>query len=339
MSKTEKRLDKWLKEDPFLTDVEGALRSLETEIIPVKVTVHLSHTEGYEIWLEIPLRVVQPEDPEPDEEYYRLKETFLHELKRIRLKKGATSVYREEDGKWYWYGDLEHCSKEDIMENVETLWKLWNTVGKQIKGAFGVTKDYDHSVYIATLTSTDQGLPGISIMHYDMPCFRRNHGPTHPLDLGLDLSDDWTVLERLTESLLLHELLKGNPDEDIWTLHTDLPAMAIWRKTAPEVEEYLEQRTEKWDPFNDIDVQRNGGVEIIHPFLRRVLRFTWETAEWHPGAERARELYYRQFTYEELTQLHADELKAICVAKGLSSQGRKDELIEAIHKACWKVDG
>ena len=239
MEKTDSEdiLEEWLKRDPFLLDTEGYLKLLEEkrEGTRVRLTVGRNKDWTYGIFIELADVKIgdafgwEATDVEELEEIRSLSNRFIQMLKKIDFRPGPTYVFREK-GKWYWWGDLDHIPREDILHNVKMLCKFWQAVGRQVKGAFGVSKAYDRSLYVETLSQTEQGLPAISIMHYDMPSFHRNinHQPINPLeDFNFELSDEWLTLEVYAKRLLLSPVI----DED-WLDRKDepVPVALVYRE-------------------------------------------------------------------------------------------------------------
>lgn len=260
-----------------------------------------------------------------------------------------------EEGKWYYFGDEQHRKEKRIRHNAEVMLKLWKTVGKHLPNCWLIHKDYDmRTIYFGLRQGARKvRLPPFSIYGWDIKrvlfAIFSYDREIHELETDEPVGDQWEVIEQLA-LMLLEEGIPNydDPFEDdyVWVLEKGrpLPVISAGSQTIGEVVEFLAKGEIEWDPAYDEVVRGSGGIEVVHPFLRRPLTLVWqpEEAVWEPPADTCREIWYRKYDYEELTPLTVKDLRAICVAKGLNPQGRKYELIEKIHKACWpageKVD-
>ena len=338
MSKYEEALEEWKQRDPYLSDFEGFERFLKEKSKEAKVhlSVSLNNDCSYSIFIALDFTYgkyfeesgLSRKDRESIEE---LTSRFLTLLTRIELRNGATYVFKK-DGKWYYWGDFNHCPKEDLMFNVAQLCKLWQAVGRHIKGAYGVSKAFDRSLYVETLSKTKRGLPGISLLHWDMNCLLRDlsNQPTYPLNKpNFELSDEWRKLEVVTNSFLSFPVI-----EDDWLERRDelIPVAVLYRKNVVMVEEFIAKRKEQWNPFTDYEIQRNGVFDLLHPALQKELTMVWDDSlvVWEEDAEVARKIFYKKFDMEELQTIKVGKLREICRIKKLDARGRKDELIDRI---------
>ena len=107
----------------------------------------------------------------------------------------------------------------------------------------------------------------------------------------------------------------------------------VYRESIPDVERFVAKGKELWNPFHDIDILRSGGVELLHPALRKELTFVWNNSLvlWQKEADQAYRIFYKTWSREELGSRTVAELREICRAKKLDCQGRKPELIERIR--------
>lgn len=340
MSSYEEALKEWKKRDPYLLDFEGFQRLLAEKEKEVKaqLTVSLNHDYTYTILIELADltfgRHLERNGLSSDDQdrIIDLSDLFAEQLKRIDLRNGATYVFRK-NGEWFYWGDFDHCPKEDLIYNVQQLCKFWKAVGRHVKGAFGVSKAFDRTLYVDTLTNTEQRLPSVTILHYDMSMFLRNinHQSIHPLkEPNVELSDEWLSLEENTKALLSYPEI-----DDYWLERRDdlIPVSLVYKESVVEVEGFIAKGREEWNPFTDIQIQRNGVFDLLHPALQKELTLVWDGSLvfWQGSAEEARKIFYNKFSADELESKKVDELREICRAKKLDARGRKDELIERIQ--------
>lgn len=340
MSVEDRFLEEWKKRDPFLQDYEGFKRFCEekSKEARVQLTVSLNHDWTYSLFMELAditfgdYLAEQGVSSEQQEEIIWLTERFVEQVRALDFRNGATYVFRDRGGKWRYWGDFDHCPKEDLMYNVGQLWKFWKAVGRHIKGAFGVSKAYDHTLYIDTLSQTYQQLAGISIINYDMTNFLRNlkHQPIYPFNPPkVELTDEWLTLENNAKRLLVYSDV-----DDCWLDRRNelIPVALVYRESIPDVERFVAKGKELWNPFDDIDILRSG-VELLHPALRKELTFVWDNSLvlWQKEADQAYRIFYKTWSREELGSRTVAELREICRAKKLDCQGRKPELIERIR--------
>ena len=344
MSKYEEALEEWKQRDPYLLDFEGFERFLKEKSKEVKVhlAVSLNRDCSYSIYMELDStygkHLEENELSRNDQDrIIHLSDRFVEMLKKIDLRNGATHVFRK-DGKWFYWGDFDHCPKEDLMFNVKQLCKLWRAVGRHIDGGFGVSKAFDRTLYVETLTNTKQWLP-ISIMHYDMSIFLRNinRQPIHRLNApNFDLSGEWLNLEEVTKALLSYPEIEYD-----WLERRDerIPVAVVYKENVVRVEEFLTKGREEWNPFTDFEIQRNGVLELLHPTLQKELTFVWDDflVFWEQDAEATRRIFYKKFDMEELQTKKVGKLMEICRIKKLETHGRKEELIERIADFNIKV--
>jgi len=362
-------VEEWKKRDPYFLDMDGFLKFVkqkETEIrVKVEVWVDKGYNGGYDIYLSVPFDVVPDEYKNTDvlekaEEIERrmdkIREFFSPNMDRcapnkLGLRPGATKVFRKEDGKWYYYGDYSHVPQEDIDNNAKILWKIWKTVGSHLPGVWGVSKDYQcdsRSVYLIYKTKASKEPDFPALGRYEMSLERtmqeaeRLNEPIKPLETEEPEGPIWEELHLLAQSLLLEEIPNlDDPFEDdyIWVTQDDLPICSIHKPSIPEVMNYLAEGKETWEPENDVELMRQGGLGIIHPFLREQRTFVWaeEDVEWDAEPADMRDLYHRQFSREELGTKKVDELKNICKAKNLQVKRGKHEMINAILEANYSV--
>jgi len=222
---------------------------------------------------------------------------------------------------------------------VGQLCRFWEAVGRHVEGAFGVSKAFDRTLYVQTLAETKQHLPHVWIMHYDMTRFLQNisHQPIHPFKKPeVRLTEEWLRLEELAKALLPYSEI----DRD-WLYRSEepIPVAVVYRESVIEVERFIAKGREEWNPFTDIQIQRNGIFHLLHPVLQRELTLVWDDSlvAWQQSAEEARKIFYRKFSSDELESKRVKELREICSFKGLDTRGRKEELIERIQDFDTKV--
>lgn len=343
MSRYEEVLKEWKQRDPYLLDFEGFERFLKekSKETQVHLTVSMNHDYSYSIFIELDVtfgeHLEEQEISRKDQDrIIQLSESFAELVKRIELRYGATYVFRK-DGKWWYWGDFDHCPKEDLMFNVEQLCKLWQTVGRHIKGAFGVSKAYDHTLYIDTLSDTEQWLQGITIIHSDMSGFLTNinHQPIHRLNKPeFKVSGEWLTLEEVTKSLLGLPMI-----DDCWLERRDelIPIACVYKDNVVAVEDFIAKQREVWNPFTDYDIQRNDMFDLLHPALQKELTLVWNDSLvlWEEDAAKARKIFLTKFDLEELQAKKVSELQEICRIKKIDASGRKDELTDRIAE--WDI--
>ncbi|MCW4020058.1 MAG: hypothetical protein NWF14_02355 [Candidatus Bathyarchaeota archaeon] len=262
------------------------------------------------------------------------------------LKPGHTVVFRNKDGRWYYTGDFRHCEKEDIDDNAKVLWKILKTVGTFFPSCYGISKDYQCNAFSLHLRY-DVGNPPYLPPFGRIGCSREytielaeGYGePVKPLETEEpegSLGDELSLLAQA----IIHEDPETLADYDVNVITTDLPIISIQKSTIPEVEEYLAEGSQEWDPENDFDLMRQGGLEMIHPFLRKRKTLVWREEEivWEPSAFHMRVLHNKRFSRIELKSMKGAELKEVCFAKNLSGvQHRKYDMIDAILEANYNI--
>jgi len=353
MSLYEQALEEWKKQDPYLENFEGFQRFLEDKEKEVHVRVEVDVTKsfglehGYHVYLLILYEDVPEEYKAKDDvEAERIEVTIddLREcLERIGLKNGATWVWKQDD-KWFYSGDFTHCPKEDIDSNAKILWKLWRTAGCHIGGCFGMSKAYDRDIYIDLNLETHKDsntlLPPFTILKGTPSVQAREvretyKEPVYPLVPEEPEEPIWHEISTYAKILRLADL----KDESDWTIETDFLALAIPKQTIPDIVAFCREGRELWQPEYEEFVRRNGGLEILHPIMRKDIIFAWspEDVVWSEEAETLREMYYRKYSLDELEPLKVADLKKIAISKNLNTKGRKDELITAILEANSKI--
>jgi len=348
--------------------VEGYLKFVEQKEKELRVQIQVwldkGYNRGYQIYLEVPFDAI-PEAykntdilqkaQEIERTVEKIGEFFSPRMERCApnkfgLRPGATTIFRNKDGKWYYYGDYSHIPEEDIDNNAKILWKIWKTVGSHFPSVWGVSKDYQcdsGSVYLRYADTSKPpcfpalGRYGISLERTMKESERWNE-QIKPLETEEPEGPIWEELHLLTRSLLLEEIPNlDDPFEDgyVWTTQDDLPVCTIYRPTIPEVMSYLAEGRQVWDPVSDFDLMRSGGLDLVHPFLREQRTLVWgeEYVEWDDEAHRMRDLYYTKFSREELQAIKVDELKDICRAKNLNVKHRKYDMIDAILEANYNT--
>lgn len=346
----EEALAEWKLRDPYMLDFEGFQRFLEEKdkevpvILEVGVSKGWGQVNGYQIWVMIPYEEVPEEYRERDDKEAKeiewTIETLRRALKNIGLNDGMTKVFRQGD-KWYYSGDFQHLPKENIEENAKILWNLWKTVGYLVDGAYGCSKAYDDTLYIDVDPQEHKSgkeLPPFLIIGYDPQVYIGQINniykePILPLETEETAEPIWGEISVLAKVLWLADL----KDEPNWTVPEGepFPIGTINRKSIPEVMNYLAKGRERWAPEESWELERQGGLEMVHPFLRKEMVFAWKPEEvvWTEEAEAFRDMYYHRYTLEELEPLKVDDLKRIAISKNINPQQRKDELITAILEA------
>jgi len=361
-------VEEWKRRDPYLSDMDGFLEFVEQKEgeLHVKIQVWLDkgYNGGYQIYLEVPIEEI-PESykntdilqkaEKIDRMVGKIREFFSPNMDRdapnkLGLKPGATTIFKKKDGKWHYYGDYAHIPKEDIDNNAKILWKIWKIVGSHLPNVWGVSKDYQcdsGSVYLKYDSDSEKpdfpalGRYGMSLER-TMEEAERWGKPIKPLETEEPSGLIWEEFSVLVHSLMLEEIPNiDDPFEDnyIWVTLEDLPVCTFYRPTVPEVVNFLARGREVWDPENDFDLMRNGGLDLIHPFLREQRTLVWreEDVEWDAEASYMRDLYYQRYDREELEAMKVDVLKDICKAKNLQVKHRKYDMIEAILEANYNI--
>ena len=361
-------LEEWKKHDPYLLDTEGFLRFVEqkeSELhVKVQVWMDSRYSGGYQIYLEVPIEAIPEEHKNTDvlekakeigKTVEKIGEFLSANMERcapnkLGLRPGATTIFRNKDGKWYYYGDYSHIPEEDIDSNAKILWKIWKMVGSHFPNVWGVSKDYQcdsRSVYLRYDTDVEKpNFPALGV--YGMTFERtmkeaeRWKEQIKPLETEEPEGPVWEELYLLARSLWLEEIPNlTDPFEDdyVWITQDDLPVYVMNRPSIPEVMNYLAKGREMWDPENDFDLMRSGGLKLVHPFLREQKTLVWreEDVEWDAEASRMRDLYYTTFNRKELEAKNVDTLKDICEAKNLQVKHRKYDMIDAILEANYNI--
>jgi len=363
-------VEEWKKRDPYFLDMEGFLKFVEqreNELqVKIQVCIDRGYSGGYEIYLEVPFDEVPDEYKNMDilqkaEEIERtvekIREFFSPNMDRcapnkLGLRPGATTIFRKKDGEWYYYGDYRHIPKEDIDSNAKILWKIWKTVGSQFPSVWGVSKDYQcnsASIYLGydADASVKPDFPalgryGVSLEKMMEEAERWNER-VKPLEAEEPEGPIWEELYVLARSLLLEEIPNlDDPFEDgyVWVTQSDLLVCRVYKPSIPEVMNYLAEGREKWDPENDVELISQGGLELIHPFLREQRTFVWrrEDVEWDAEASYMRDLYHTCFTREELEAMKVDKLNDICKAKNIKqAKHSKYDMIDAILEMNYNI--
>lgn len=243
---------------------------------------------------------------------------------------------------WVYHGDESHCGEENIQHNAKILWQIWNAIGKLVPTCYGIGKPYQcDSIYLYCYEATQ--FPQFGIMETDVLHVLREHYD-HEIRLlkieTTELDEIGVQLNGLGKTLLSMEIPNTEDiyrDDYVWILgEQPLPVMSMIRGNIPEVLEYLSTGGECWDPENDSEsLYLNGGVEMIHPFLRRELKLKWteDDVVWSEQAEEYRTLFYTRFNDSELAAKTVEELSRIASAKGIRGHSRKQDLIDAILEA------
>ena len=334
-------------------------------------------SDGYEIWLEIPYDQI-PEEyksetyEEQEQKVQNLIDKLTIALRNIGFRKlpisayfdnvekkeamkssglrpGSTTVFRKKDGKWYYYGDESHCGEENIRHNAKFLWKVWKTAGSLVPNCFGVGKPYQcDDIYLRIEGKNSVRFPPFYVLRgnleYIMKDIDSYHHKVYLCETEEPSEPLWENIAVLSKAILSTPI--PNTDDPfeadfVWALpeNQPLPILRIWRKTIPEVKNYLAKGNEIWDPENSIDIMRNGGLEILHPYLRRYRILAWNPEEvvWDPGAAELHDLYYKKFSREELLQLKVAELWKICKAKTLTVVRRKSDMMDAVLEANFNI--
>lgn len=363
-------IEEWKKRDPYFQDIEGFQKFIEQKErelhVQASVTLDTGYTsQGYLIYLEIPYADVPDEyRTHPDTKEEQQIENMINELRKlllaqdfnridspIGLRPGATSIFKDIEGKWKYFGDYSHCGEEDIDLNAQIMWKIWKVIGSQIKGCYGVHKDYQcESLYFCQ----EEGAEKVKLPPFSVYPWSRDRIIGDATSWGESIK--LLIVEEPTEAIwsqievLVNALLSANipnrtdPFEKgfIWTLpeNEPLPVLALHRKTIPDVMNTLAKGGGiYWDPENSIDIMRNGGLEILHPFLRKSYTLAWNPDEvfWDEEAEWMRKTYYQKFDRAELQQHKVAELIKICRAKNLNVVHRKNDMIDAILEANFNI--
>lgn len=244
---------------------------------------------------------------------------------------------------WVYSGDESHCGEENIAHNAKILWQIWNAIGKLVPTCFGIGKDYQcNNIYLYCYEDTL--FPPFSTMEASVVRLLKDSNDYEDALRFLkiettELDETGLQLNELGKTLLSIDIPNTEDIERndfIWILgEQPLPMLSRIGSNVPEVLSYLSTGEEWWDPENDDNVWRNGGMEMIHPFLRRELKLKWneEDVIWDEAAEEFRTLFYTRFTDQELAQKTVEELSKIANAKGIRGHARKQDLIDEILKA------
>lgn len=246
---------------------------------------------------------------------------------------------------WVYSGDT-HCGK-DIEHNAKILWKIWNAIGKLAPTCFGIGKPYQcDEIYLYCYANIS--FPPFSPFESDIMHSSKESSDygdeVHELNIETaELDDIGMQLNALGKTLSTLDIPNTDDifrSDFVWILgEQPLPILAAYKANIPEVLSYLGQKEEYWDPENDDDVYRNGGIEIIHPFLRRELTLKWseEDVIWSESAEECRRIFFTRYTESDLAEMKVEDLRGIASAKGIHKLSRKQDLIEEIIKANDRV--
>lgn len=366
-------VEEWRKHDPHLLDIEGFQRFLaEKELeLHVKVTVSLNsgYNQGYDIFLEVPYEEIPEEHRnrsviEKEERIKDLTEQLEGILKKAELlfniydsqeesmlkglRAGAVHVYRKDDGEWYYYGDESHSGEENIRHNANLLWKVWKAVGSLIPKCFAVAKPFQcNTIYLwCKQSERPPDLPPFTMMRADLGYFLREVTQYGHVERQVDIEDPtepfWDEMAIYAKAILDEGVPNTyDPFEDDyeWVVPEGegLPIMLVHKGTIPEVEAWLKEQRLEWDPANDFDIARQGGVEIMHPYLRERRFLVWKEVEWTENAKQMQELYYTRYLKPDLEAMKNDQLKVIVKAKNLDVKHRKHDMIEAILAANYNL--
>jgi len=362
-------VEEWKKRDPYFLDTEGFLKFVEQKEKELQVKIQVCVDRGYggyEVYLEVPIDEMPEEYKNTDilkkaEEIERtvdkIREFFSPNMDRcapnkLGLKPGATTIFRKKDGEWCYYGDYTHIPKEDIDSNARILWKIWKTVGSHFPSVWGVSKDYQcdsRSVYLRYDANASEKPEFPALGRYGMSLERtmeeakRWKEQIKPLEAEEPEGPIWEELHLLAQSLLFEEIPNlDDPFEDgyVWVTQGDLLVCRVYKPSIPEVMNYLAEGREKWDPENDVELISQGGLELIHPFLREQKTFVWrrEDVEWDAEASYMRDLYHTCFTREELETMKVDKLNDICKAKNIKqAKHSKYDMIDAILEMNYNI--
>ena len=360
-------VEEWKKTDPYMLDMDGFLKFVEQKEgelqVKIKVWMAKGYNEGYQIFIQVPFDAVPEEYKNTDvlrkaqeigKTVEKIGEFFSPNMDRCAsnkfgLRPGATKVFRKEDGKWYYYGDYSHVPEEDIDCNAKILWKIWMTVGSRFPSVWGVSKDYQctsRSVYLRYNADTSEEPNFPALGRYGMTLERtmqeaeRWNEPVKPLETEEPEGSVWEEWGLVTEALMLERIPNvDDPFEDgyVWITQGDLPVCIVRRPSVPEVVSFLARGREMWNPEDDFDLMRSGGLDLIHPFLREQRTLVWTDVQWDAEASRMRDLYYKRFDREELEAMKVDELKDVCKAKSLQVKHRKYDMVDAILEANYNI--
>jgi len=361
-------LEEWKKRDPYLQDMDGFLKFVEQKEkelqVKIQVWVDDGYNGGYQIYLTVPVDAVPDEYKNTDillkameieKTVDKIRKFFSPNMdrcapNRLDLRPGATTIFRNKDGEWFYYGDYSHIPEEDIESNAKILWKIWRTVGSHFPSVSGVSKDYQcdcGSVYLRYDPDAEKpDFPALG--RYEMSLERtigeaeRWNVPIKPLETEEPEDPVWEELSMLAHSLTLEEIPNiDDPFEDnyVWVTQDDLPVCTLNRQSIPEVTKCLAEGRLVWNPADDFELMRQGGLDLIHPFLREQKTLVWreEDVEWDAEASRMRDFYHGRFNREELEAMKVDALKDICRAKSLNVH-RKHDMIEAILEANYGIE-
>jgi len=361
-------VEEWRKRDPYFLDMDGFLKFVEQKERELQVKIQVWMDKGYsggcQIYLAVPIDAVPEECKNTDvlkkaQEIERtvskLRDFFSPNMdrcapNRLGLKPGATKIFRKKDGKWYYYGDCSHIPREDIDSNAKILWKIWKMIGSHLLGVSGVSKDYQcdsRSVYLRyDPTSEEPDFPALGRFEMSLETTKQEaerwNEVIKPLEAEEPEGPVWEELSVLARALMLEEIPNLNdPFEDdyVWVTQDDLPVCTLYRPSIPEVIKCLAEGRLVWDPADDFELMREGGLDIIHPFLREGRTLVWreEDVEWDPHASHMRDLYYERFDREELEAMKTDALRDICKAKNLQVNHRKNDMVNAVLEANYNI--
>jgi len=116
----------------------------------------------------------------------------------------------------------------------------------------------------------------------------------------------------------------------------DRPIMTVELSNIKEVEEYLKRGEEEYIPEALGLIPEHFAGEEWYEMLPEELKHD-AIIYWNPEdivfsdeVQRDRLIYHKTYTREELEGLSVDELRRICRVKGLSAEGKKEDLINRI---------
>jgi len=251
------------------------------------------------------------------------------------------------EGVWYYYGDEEHSGEQEIKQNAEIMWQVGKALSPLLP-ILSIHKDYDvRNIGIGLKTKKEVRLPPFSAGRTSLRrIMKEGFEYEHQIRLveAIESTDSvYVELATLVEAMLKEGVPNTEDmfEEDyVFLLNEDepMPIMGVYRATIPEVLAYLKEGKEEWNPENDSDIGQNGGIDIVHPYLRTPKTLVWkEDVEWSDEADAMKQLYFNTYSDETLKDIKNDQLQLICKAKDLKCAKLRGEMVQAILESSYST--
>jgi hypothetical protein len=133
----------------------------------------------------------------------------------------------------------------------------------------------------------------------------------------------------------MYEALRSVGDK--WIILSSLPSWGF--ASFPELQEAFKKvEEERWDDITD--EEEDAAEKAWGAVLKDEWILTWTAADvkWSPDTLRDKEIYYHKYGYDQLMAMKRAEIDYIAKVKGLSKEGRMEDVAQRIHQSDYGAE-